>query len=900
MDPVKIRQAEELFHELANLPLDRRCGPLVERCRGDEELRSFVLALLANDAGGMSTFLRTPLGGFERTAVPGLASSTPERIGRYTVVRKLGEGGMSIVYEAQQDHPHRTVALKVIRPSIASEPLLRRLRFEAELLGRLQHPGIASVHDAGVADVLAPGQPKGEQPYIAMELIHGRPLTEFAAAESLSVAARLQLFMKVCEAVQYAHTRGVVHRDLKPSNILVDAHQQPKVLDFGVARLTDSDVQSTTMHTEIGQWIGTVPYMSPEQVGGDSREVDFRADIYALGVILYELLTNRLPYNLAGRSLPEAARIIRDEEPTRLGSVHARLRGDLETIVAKALEKDKARRFASVADLAADIRRHLHNEPITARPPNALYQIRKFAVRHKALSSSLAVLLVLLSAFGTWMTLLYGQADRLRRDATLEAERARQTKMFLETMLSSIDPEVAKGKDTTILRGILAEAAERVGIELASQPEIEADIRATIGTAYWSVGLTQDAQSQLESALTLRRQWLGKEHDSVAATMRMLAQCAAELGDRTHAEELAREALALRRKQFPSGDLRVAEALQTLGWMVSELGGNRTEADSLLRESLAMIERLGGRKQRLYADGLHSLTVVLWRERKLVEAESAGRETLALKSGLLGTDHPSTARAMDLLGQILASKGDFQAAEPLLRESVELHLRLFGEAHHAYAGALNSLASLLEAQAQYTAAEPLLRRTLELLIKVRGEDSHETAMAWLNLAALLDKKGDVSEARRLYRVADERFRRIFPVYHPYVYAPLTRLAESLGKTGEHDAAEPLWRQLVVETRQAFPSGHERHGIAIAKLCGLAHCMLELRTCSDAEEAVVECYEERNAVLGAAHQETLKALDDLVSYYGECGPPEKLDEVRRILDSARNDAAGDDGPVHNAR
>ena len=287
----------------------------------------------------------------------------PERIGSYRILGIIGEGAMGVVYEAEQDRPHRRVALKVIRPGFASTARLRRFEHEAEVLGRLQHPGIAQIYHAGIAETGS-----GIQPYFAMELVRGRPLNDYVAGRQLPLKERLTLFTEICDAVEHAHEKGVIHRDLKPANIVVEASGRPKVLDFGLARAIDADVRST-MHTGAGEMVGTVAYMSPEQVAGDTDQLDARSDIYALGVIAYELLSDRSPYDLHRKPLAEMARIIREDEPARLSSVTRRLPGDVETIVAKALEKDKARRYGSAAEMAEDVRRFLRDEPIVARPP---------------------------------------------------------------------------------------------------------------------------------------------------------------------------------------------------------------------------------------------------------------------------------------------------------------------------------------------------------------------------------------------------------------------------------------------------------------------------------------------------------------------------------------------------
>lgn len=335
-------------------------------------------------------------------------------VARYRVLRVIGEGGMATVYEAEQDHPRRTVALKILRPGLSNPKLLRRFEQESQALGRLQHPGIAQIFEAGTADTGF-----GPQPYFAMELIRGRTLDAHADVCGLTPPQRLELVARIAEAVHHAHQRGVIHRDLKPGNIIVDESGQPKVLDFGIARATDSDTRATSQ-TDVGQLLGTLTYMSPEQTLADPLEIDIRSDVYALGVILYELLAGRLPYT-AARTLPDTVRAIRDEEPVRLGLVDRRFRGDVETIVATALEKDRTRRYGSAVELAADIRRHLADQPIVARPPTTAYQLRKFARRHRALvSSAAAVLLVLLAGV---ITSVWQAAEAAReRDRAMAAE----------------------------------------------------------------------------------------------------------------------------------------------------------------------------------------------------------------------------------------------------------------------------------------------------------------------------------------------------------------------------------------------------------------------------------------------------------------------------------------------
>lgn len=450
-------RVKQILDEAAELSQAERSRFLDEACASDDTLRSEVESLLRHLE--LPTGTAANAGSDPNRSERLIDIPPPSRIGPYSIIDKIGEGGMGVVYKATQELPRRTVALKVIKPQMLTRHALERFNFETQVLGRLQHPGIAQIYEAGTTQTEF-----GEQPYFAMEYIRGTPLADYAKLRKCSLQERLVLVQRIADAVHHAHTRGVVHRDLKPANILVTEDGQPKILDFGVARSIGSDLHETTSKTRIGQLVGTVPYMSPEQVAGESEEIDARSDIYSLGVVLYELLAGHLPYDLERRLIHEAVRVIREVEPENLSRISRVYRGDIETIVNKALAKERSRRYQSASEFASDIDRYLHNQPVSARPPSAWYQVSKLARRHRmvAVGGSVAAAGIVVGlAVAVW------QLDR----ATSAERSLAQQNQALESALATVQSEKQRAE----------QALEHLGDLVDAFADYEHDIRRLEG-----------------------------------------------------------------------------------------------------------------------------------------------------------------------------------------------------------------------------------------------------------------------------------------------------------------------------------------------------------------------------------------------------------------------------------
>jgi thiol-disulfide isomerase/thioredoxin len=514
-------------------------------------------------------------------------SQLPKQIGQYQIRRLIASGGMGSVYEGQQQNPRRSVAIKVLNSEVSGSEGAGRLRYEAQLLARLRHPGIAEIYEAGTYE-----QDGKQLPFFAMEYIaNARSITGYAAEKNLDTRQRLELFAGVCDAVHHGHQRSIVHRDLKPANILVDSDGRVRIIDFGIARATDSDLKQTSAQTEVGQLVGSAAYMSPEQFEADPRDIDTRSDVYALGVVLYELLAGVMPYDAKSKSIYEVALLIKDEKPPLLGTKNSDCKGEIETIVEKALQKDRDHRYKSANGLAADLRRYLNGEAISAKPLSMKYQIQVFARRNKAVVGLLAAVFVLLVAGISISTSLYFSVSRERARAQEEAANAARARDFLTSALRTFAPP-GYGVDPGV-GDVCDRAAQELEGAFPDAPETEAEVRMSLAEAYWRMHRNEEAETHLMKAVELRKGAWGADHPKTLATMARLQRFYYVRGRADELVSISGELVSLNEQRYGPAHDETIEARANLVDAYEMAGGPGAAIGAALELSAFCREKFG-------------------------------------------------------------------------------------------------------------------------------------------------------------------------------------------------------------------------------------------------------------------------------------------------------------------
>jgi eukaryotic-like serine/threonine-protein kinase len=810
-----LRPEEVIVDAALAKPRGERAAFLEQACGGNTELHQLAEALLSAHylaAAANPTATRIP----PTPAVQpfSAASDKPgDRIAEYKILQQIGEGGCGVVYMAEQEEPvRRRVALKVIKPGMDSKQVIARFEAERQALAMMDHVNIAKVLDAGTTDA--------GRPYFVMELVRGIRITEYCDQNNLSTAQRLALFLLVCKAIQHAHQKGIIHRDIKPSNILVTLHDGvpvPKVIDFGIAKAIEQRLTDKTVFTALNQFIGTPAYMSPEQAEMSGLDIDTRSDIYSLGVLLYELLTGKPPFeakDLAGAGLDEMRRIIRERDPilpsSRISTLEAAeqttvarcrqveapklihlVRGDLDWIVMKCLEKDRSRRYETTNGLAMDIRRHLANEPVVARPASVAYRFRKMVRRNKvavaAVSAVVAALLIGL-CLAAWQFIDKSKAyERVR----IEADKSKQVARFLKDTLKSAGPSVANGRDISILKEILDRTSERVGRELTNQPEAQMEIRRILSQTYQDLDLLKQSETVAREALALGRNSLGESHPETPGAMHQLGIVLMLEGNLDESEALLRKALALDERAGRTNEAAIS--LNSLG-SVLRMKGNLEEAESVERNSLAMMKALWGPNDFRIAEGLPNLAEVLMKRGNFREAESTLREALAIEQQR-GTNTFDEAKTLVSLANALSYQSKLEESLAASRTALEIFKRVAPDQPDLIVLTLMSIAGALLNQKHPEQAEPLIREAIELKMKQSTNATPDLAMLQGNLAVTLSSNpAKLEEAESLTREVLATQKRLLSEEHPDVALTLNNLATILTDRGKLDEAEQTFKQ----------------------------------------------------------------------------------------------------------
>ncbi|MGB7923697.1 MAG: serine/threonine-protein kinase [Pyrinomonadaceae bacterium] len=875
MTPKRWQQIEELFNSVVELEDDERAAYLDRACAGDPELRYEVESLLKDGTEQKTPFQTLISEAAGSLATVGEDRLVGQRVGVYRIVSVIGRGGMAEVYRAVRDDDQyqKEVAVKLVKRGMISDFTLTRFRHERQILASLEHPNIARMLDGGTTD--------DGLPYFVMECVEGRAITEYCEESNLSIKQRLKLFRSVCAAVQHAHRNLVVHRDLKPSNILVTKDGVPKLLDFGIAKLLAPEMSPeavTVAQTMTAMRLMTPDYASPEQVRGEP--ITTATDVYALGAVLYELLTGERAHQIKSHSLAEIERVVCEVEVERPSVVVGRrkspaklqreLAGDLDNIVLMSLRKEPERRYQSVEQLSEDIRRYLEGRPVTARQDTFGYRAGKFVRRHKVGVSVAATFLLLLIGVAVIETV---QAARIAR----ERDRANRVTEFLVKLFEVSDPSESRG-NTVTARELLDQGAIRVKQELKGQPEAQAALMSTMGRVYYKLGLYDKATPLLEEALAIRRQRLGQEHPDVAATLNHMAELTHVKGDLATAERMYQEVLAIRHRIYGEEHAEIAATLNSLASLLKDKA-DFTGSEAMFRQALTMRRKLLGAEHSDVADSLGQLAQLLKDKGDHEAAEPLYREALAMRRRLFGDEHPDVAVSINDLAVLLDTRGKYKEAELLYRQALTLSRRIFGQEHPYVATYLSNLAGALKNTGRYEEAEPLYREALAMNRKLLGDEHQKVATVMNNFATLLRLKGEYAAAENMLRESIAMKRKLQGATHPSVAFSLQNLAEVLHDKGDHRAAEPLFKEALEIFQKSFAPTHWR----VAESRGnLGACLTKLGRYQEAESYLLAAYDGLKAGLGNDHKRTQKSVENLARLYEAWGRPDDAARYRSML------------------
>ena len=905
-------QEVAIFGTALLMPADQRAAYLDQACAGNNALRQRIQAHLSDHVEAGS-FLEDPApgvfasgeaavpansGGTFRSTVAHL-EKTGDRIGRYKLLEQIGEGGCGVVYMAEQQEPvRRRVALKVIKLGMDTKQVITRFEAERQALALMDHPNIAKVFDAGATET--------GRPFFVMELVRGVKITDYCDENQLHTSERLELFIQVCQAIQHAHQKGVIHRDIKPSNILVtvnDGVAVPKVIDFGVAKATQGRLTDQTLFTAFEQFIGTPAYMSPEQAVMTSLDVDTRSDIYSLGVLLYELLTGKTPFDakkLMASGIDEMRKTIRETEPVRPSTRFATLdgeeltktakrrsadtskmihqiKGDLDWIVMKCLEKDRSRRYDSASALAADVKRHLDNQAIAARPPSTAYRIQKALRRNKtafAVAGLIAAVLVTATGISAWQAIRATRAETMAKQRLAEEE---DISKFLIDTFQSPDP-MRHGRTITVAE-TLDIAAAKLDADLASQPARRAKLLATLGMTYRALGLSHEATPLLERVRDYYLATAGDEDPDTLKANHNLALVYDETDRHSDALKLREQVFALRQKVNGPEHPDTLKAMRSLAFSYYK-AGRCDEALKLREQVLALYRKVSGPEDPDTLFATISLAISYDDAGRRREALAMREQVVALCLKVSGPKDPATLLAMLCLATSYFEAGRFDEALKLQEELLALHRKISGPEHPSTLWVMNNLANSYDAIGRRNDALKMREKVLELRRKVLGAENVDTLIAMGNLAISYAKAGRHDEALRLREDVMALYRKLTRSEHPDRIDAMGNLASSYAEAGRYDEALKLREDVLALYRKV---NRPEHPDTVEAMGHLADSFEEVGHRDEALKLRKEVVALYVKVSGPEHPDTVGAMHNLALSCAEIGrQDEAIENYQAIL------------------
>ncbi len=874
MDPVRWERVQGLFHAAAELPEATRRAYLEAECGGDHDLLTEVLRLLEEDARTGSLLDRGLAASAERLVGDGHGGEIGRRFGPYTTTGVIGEGGMGVVYLAERADLKSRVAIKILRDAALSPARRERFASEQRTLAQLNHPAIAPLYDA---DTLPDGTP-----WFAMEYVEGLPLTEYCQRRATSLEGRLLLLRAVCEAVQHAHRHLVVHRDLKPSNILVKQDGTVKLLDFGIAKQLES-LEVPVDQTRTGLRLMTPAYAAPEQLRGE--RVGIHTDIYSLGVLLYELLTGRLPFEVANRPAWEAERLIAEQEPVK-PSVAAQQRGaalgasrgawaDLDVLCLAAMHKDPQRRYRTVDAFIRDIDHYLAREPLEARPDTVRYRAGKFIRRNR--NAVIAASLVVASIVG--LTVFYtARLARARNAALVEANRTQRIQAFMLDLFQGGDEQVGPADSLRVV-SLLSRGVEEAR-SLGSEPDIQADLLFTLGGLYQKLGQLDRADSLLQRVLEQRRTLHGQVHPDVAKSEVALGELRIDQADYDEAERMIREGLDKLRRTLPAYDPAIARATTALGTVLEERG-EYDQAIIVLEDAVRLNERRRDTPNPDLTASLTELGNTHFYAGNLATADSVFRHVLDLDRQLYGNDHPLVANDLINVGAVRHERGEYQEAERFYRDALEINLGFYGEDHPKTAQNLTMLGRSLIFQRRLDEADDVIRRAIAIQERVYGENHPLVASTVNELGSVALMQDRLEDAEGAYRRMIRIYRAVYPPpgSHYLIGIATSNLASVQLNRQRYPEAERLFQQAVEIFSTTQSPEHLNTGIARIKL---GRALLRQRRFEQAARQSLAGYEILAPQTDPGVSWLQTARRDLVEAYDAMGQPERAERFRNEL------------------